>query len=318
VPKEKQETKLERLLRRRRNKRRATFGSVFLLLLAGSFLAFRMGFLGPVDGGLPAAFLASLAPEAAPAPEPRPKQTPVDPAPVLEEAAPPPATGDRAAAPSSVLPELDESDAFVRRVVAALARHPELVRWLAGDDLVRRFVAVVDNVAEGRSPRPHLDFLEPPGPFLVVGDLDGPDPVVPDPINERRYDALVSAIGALDPGDCAKLYVALQPLLQEAYVDLGYPDESFDERLKLAAFELLNTPIVPARPQLVVQVQRFEYLDPALEDLSDAQKHLLRMGPRNVDQLQRKLRTIFLEVDPAWVSPAMQVYRSLPTSSEDE
>ena len=46
------------------------------------------------------------------------------------------------------LPELDASDEFVRKLVEALSANPGWAKWLATEGLVRRFVVVVDNVAE--------------------------------------------------------------------------------------------------------------------------------------------------------------------------
>ena len=295
--------KLQRILRRRRRKRIAS--AVILLVavpLLGWFL-WQYGVPALDDGGY----------REVPA---EPQTAIADRLPDEDRQAPPPApesTPDRSAVlapPAPELPNLDESDPFVRRVAAALARHPELARWLASDDLIRRFVAAFDNVAEGRSPRKHIEFLSPPGVFLVLGDVEGDEPLHADPTNERRYDAVVSVVEAVDPADVARLYASLQPLFQEAYVDLGYPDAVFDQRLKDAAYELLATPILPEPPALVPRVARVEYADPVLENLSDAQKHLLRMGPRNVDRLQRKLRVMLHAIDPSWKAPPMQVYRS--------
>jgi len=39
-------------------------------------------------------------------------------------------------------------------------------------------------------------------------------------------------------------------------------------------------------------------VDPKLEELSPAQKNLLRMGPRNVARIQAKLRALLAALDP--------------------
>ena len=43
---------------------------------------------------------------------------------------------------------------------------------------------------------------------------------------------------------------------------------------------------------LTPKVVSFAFADPALEKLSPAQKHLLRMGPRNVRAIQHQLRAM--------------------------
>ncbi len=53
---------------------------------------------------------------------------------------------------------LRTSDVIVRELVSELSANPKLVAWLANEDLVRRFVAAVDNVANGISPTTQLEF----------------------------------------------------------------------------------------------------------------------------------------------------------------
>ena len=43
-----------------------------------------------------------------------------------------------------------------REVANELSSHPRLTSWLATDELIRKLVAAIDNIAEGESPRPHL------------------------------------------------------------------------------------------------------------------------------------------------------------------
>jgi len=67
------------------------------------------------------------------------------------------------------LPSLDESDPFVRTLIAALSSYPsQLTAWLATKGLVRNFVVVVTNIADGSTPAPHLGRLRPSGRFLVI------------------------------------------------------------------------------------------------------------------------------------------------------
>jgi hypothetical protein len=210
--------------------------------------------------------------------------------PAPRQAAPSAAGTNRAstpAAPTDPLPALDASDALVRSAVAGLSSRPELVVWLANDDLIRRFVAAVDNVAEGRSPRTHIVFLEPDGDFLVVGE--GPTLRV-DPSAERRYDTLATVVSSLDVDGTVRAYNRLEPLFESAYRDLGHPEGGFGVRLTEAIAQLLATPVVSGAPGLTRHVFSYRYGDPELEELSDAQKHLLRMGPRNVKRVQAKLR----------------------------
>jgi len=222
---------------------------------------------------------------------PHPLPQVVEPA---EPAPPPPASAVRpesaaAAVSNEPLPPLDASDAFVRAAAREISRHPSFAQWLAQEDLIRRFVVVVDNISEGLTPREHLLFLKPPGKFLVLGSA--PDLRI-DPSEYRRYDRIADVVSSLDAEGCAELYFRLKPLIERSYHELGYPGLDFDDRLGQAIAELLAVPVAPEEPALVEEVFRYEFADPELEALTDAQKQLLRMGPRNVRRIQDKLREL--------------------------
>ncbi|TNF70997.1 MAG: DUF3014 domain-containing protein [Acidobacteria bacterium] len=191
------------------------------------------------------------------------------------------------------LPSLADSDEWMRAVVAQLSAHPELFAWLATDDLIRRFVVVVDNVAEGVSPRTHLEFLEPEKGF---GTREAMSRVYVDDSAYQRYDKVADVIASVDVRGTANLYRSVKPLLQEAYRELGYPNKDFDEALLEAIDTLLRTPVVEGQIELVPKVSSFEFADPKLEQLSDAEKHFLRLGPDNLRKIQAKARAIALEI----------------------
>src|SRR5438876_9798579 len=87
--------------------------------------------------------LTSPAQEAVP-----PAQVPGAPvAPASPEPAPTPGGSEPEGAPGTTLPPLAESDAAVRELARGLSSHPGLSRWLSGEGLIERFVAVVDNIA---------------------------------------------------------------------------------------------------------------------------------------------------------------------------
>jgi hypothetical protein len=201
-------------------------------------------------------------------------------------------TAERAAAPDSAidLPSLSASDEFVRRAAAELSARPRLAEWLATDSLVRSFVGAVVKVSAGLSPRDELDFMEPEGSFGVRE----PDPgaVVIDTASYDRYDPIVATFVSLDTDGTAELYRRLRPLFQEAYRDFGFQN-SFDGALAGAVETLLAVPVPQGPVELVpAGVRGYEYRDPELEGLSPAQKHLLRMGPRNIERVQAKLRRL--------------------------
>jgi len=88
----------------------------------------------------------------------------------------------------------------------------------------------------------------------------------------------------------------LTPAIEEAYKDLGYPDTEFGNTLKKAVMELLKVPVVEENIKLQKKVVTYMLANPEFENLSAAQKHLLRMGPDNMRLIQGKLRTMALSL----------------------
>jgi hypothetical protein len=188
------------------------------------------------------------------------------------------------------LPSLDDSDDFVRGIAAALSSQPELTRWLAQNGLVRRLTAVVDNIANGETPRPHLEFLAPKQRFKAA--RRPPRQIVPDPAGFAGYDLFADTVASVDAGAAAASYRTLAPLFEAAYVELGHPQGGFPKALDRAIRALVAVPALRADVALVPHAVGFRYQDPALEALSAAQKQFLRIGPRNVRIVQGKLREL--------------------------
>jgi hypothetical protein len=185
------------------------------------------------------------------------------------------------------IPALNNSDGLVRELVGKLSSHPRLAAWLITEDLIRRFTAVVSNIAEGVSPVAHLGFLDPEEEFTVVRRSGA---IYIDPRSYERYDAAADVFCSLDARGSAELYWTLKSLIQEAYEELGYPDRDFDGALSEAFDQLLETPVVRGDVELYPRIVTYQLASPQLERLPPARKHFLRMGPRNVERIQAKLR----------------------------
>jgi len=187
------------------------------------------------------------------------------------------------------LPPIDETDPLVRELVAKLSSHPKIAAWLTTDKLIRNFAVVVVNIGDGQTPTTHLRAIPLSAPFAASADSGSG---VITSASYRRYDAYADAIAALDARGSAHLYATLKPRIQDAYRDLGYPQGDFDEAVKRAFSELLQVPVVEGPVAVRRTAVTYIYEDPRLETLSAAQKHLLRMGPRNIRLVQAKLREI--------------------------
>lgn len=217
-------------------------------------------------------------------------------APPVDEAVVLPEAEERAEeapeAPEVELPSMAESDGWLREVVTQLSARPELARWLATDRLIERFVAAVDNVGEGRTPKVHVPFLAPEGPFVAVEDGGR---TIMDEASGDRYDRAVAVVASLHTQGTADLYNNLQPLFQQAYRNLGYPDGDFREATARAVRQVLTTPVPEAPVRLVPDgVSTWAYASPSLESLAPVQRQLLRLGPDNLRRVQKKVREIAL------------------------
>ncbi len=191
--------------------------------------------------------------------------------------------------PELPLPPLAESDPAVRDLAGGLSSRPDVAHWLSERSLVQRLVAVVDDIAEGATPRPLLLSMAPAGAFATVTRGER---VYVDPQSYARYDDVADAFTSLDADRCAQVYVRLTPLIDEAYRDLGRPERRFGDALGRAIARLLATPVVEGDVELRPLVTTYAFARPDLEALSPAQKQLLRMGPRNVRAIQTHLRAI--------------------------
>jgi hypothetical protein len=193
--------------------------------------------------------------------------------------------------PESIeVPPLGEADPVVRTLVQSLSTHPKVVAWLSTDGLIRNFTVVVNNVANGQTPAKQLSVLKPDGRFATTKAGDG---LRIDPASYARYDSLAAAVESIDPQGAARVYATLKPRIEEAQRELGTP-QPFDQTLEKALVQLVRTPVdVDTRVQ-PKGAEAFQYVDPRLESLTNAQKLLLRMGPRNAHIVQEKLKAIGL------------------------
>jgi hypothetical protein len=212
----------------------------------------------------------------------------------VEEAAKPPEKEAQAVPEensSLVLPavSLDESDPIVRENARALSTDVRYGQWLGTKELVRKFVAAVDNIANGLSPKPQADFWAPAGGFRAINRVTG---TFVDESTYGRYDPVAEVFLSLNTEATVRFYRALRPLVQEAYRDLGYPDADFSETLVRAMGELLETPVVEGPIRLEKKILSYTIVDQTLEGLSQAQKQLLRTGPRNTRLIQGKIREL--------------------------
>lgn len=247
--------------------------AIIIAVIAGA-----MFFSGPDEAPEPEPVPVMPEPpaEAPPAPEPEPEV-------IVEWEEPEPEPEP------IVLPQLNESDRFIREQAEVLTDDGSIERVLATDELMRKFVVVVENLAEGKVTRDPVAFMAPRENFSVIRRDDTP---YLNPQSYRRYDRLAGVAAALQPSQAVALLRLTEPLLQDAYAELGMQDVDVQDRLRRAIDILIDTPVVTGEVELTQPSVMFEFADPELEALLPAQKQLIRMGPDNQRKVQAKLREI--------------------------
>lgn len=187
------------------------------------------------------------------------------------------------------LPPLDLTDPVVREMLRALSSRPEMVRWLATDNLLRSGVAAIDNVARGRTPAALFRAVAPGEKFSTEGT---PGQLTTSSRAHARYNGITETVASLDADGISKAYATLRPRMIEAYRELGYPEGDVDAAVQRAIVHLLETPEIAPDAAVQPSALLYKYSDPRIEGLSAAQKQLLRMGPDNVRRIKGKLREI--------------------------
>ena len=246
-------------------------------------------FLAVVAGGAAFYFLRSgvNAPASAP---------PVVRAPAVEQ--PEPAirhpveniTGVSDAAPAQPqLPPLDDSDALAKTAIATILNGDTWLSLLIPDGFIRHIVATVDGLPHETIAVQVLPTRRVAGLLATTTGARG-TAIAAD--NGARYSAYVSAVEAIDTARMAGFYVRLYPLLQQAYVELGYPKGYFNDRVITVIDHLLVAPEPPPPLYLTQSKVLYEFADPDLEGRSAGQKMMVRIGLDNERRVKAKLRDI--------------------------
>ena len=222
------------------------------------------------------------APPAATAPEPAPSADPPGIQHPLEDAGIP---GEEP------LPPLAQSDASMQQSLTATFGR-SLEQFLVPNDIIRHIVVTVDNLPRKKMAVQMWPLKPTAGELQTSG---GEDTVLSEE-NFARYAPLITLVEGSDAQHVSGLYRRYYPLFQEAYVNLGYPDGYFNDRLVEVIDHLLETPDVKGPIKLTNPSVFYEFADPALEQRSAGQKLLIRMGPRNAALLKAKLRLLREEI----------------------
>lgn len=214
--------------------------------------------------------------------EPELAQTPAEPEPTVAlEPEPEPVI-----APEPPLPALDQSDAEVKQRLLALNWRAGLAGLFVTEEMLRNFVVQTDNIAQGQLAVGH-PLLQPLEQKFTVSDGET---MQLDQQHFSRYEPYIQLLESVPAAQLVPLFNRYEPLLQQAYAELGYPDQLFKNTLLAAIDMLLATPDLSYPLQLERPAVVYTFADPAIEQLPPAQKQMIRLGPDNLKRVKAVLR----------------------------
>ncbi|MCW8995804.1 MAG: DUF3014 domain-containing protein [Psychromonas sp.] len=191
--------------------------------------------------------------------------------------------------PTVKLPSLDNSDEMALASAKQLSTQPQYPLLLVNNEIIRNFVVFVDNFARGELLTNFSPLTKPGTPFSIV--KDGKKMYI-NTESYKRYNRYADIIASINVESAIAQYHTLKPLFNQAYTEIGYQQEAFDNKLNEAIEMALNTPVIYEPIALTAPSAMYKFADPQLEALPDAQKLLMRMGPENILKLKTKLQQI--------------------------
>jgi hypothetical protein len=187
-----------------------------------------------------------------------------------------------------VLPELKNSDAVFKDDVGKLSSG--LTKWLNAEQLITRYLTLVNDVSQGQRLYKHANFLHLDKPFTPKRNAYG---LYMEASDYSRYDSFAAAIEALDVQACMAFYKKYRPLMQEVFATFSYPHNyHIEDIIQKAGANILLAPLIDRPVGLVPHGNRYRFADPQLEGLNPVQKQMLRMGPENTRRIQDKVRLL--------------------------
>jgi hypothetical protein len=194
------------------------------------------------------------------------------------------------------LPLLNESDTGILAALQQL-RGEGLLQLLVPQEVLRKFVLAVNNVAEGKVIHEYRPVISPPPPFIaesfsVMVEGAAVDQERVASTNFQRYEPYVTTLALIDSDAAVAVYRRFYPLLEEAFSELGLKKPNFHSVMIAAIDNLLAAPDARGDLLLVRPKVFYQYADPALEAMPQTHKLMLRMGPENARSVKASLRQL--------------------------
>jgi hypothetical protein len=183
--------------------------------------------------------------------------------------------------------DLEQSDTAT--ILAAQTLSPKFSESIQGEQQIRKWVSMIDMLADGNLPNKNLPIRYTMKPFEVTTASDGKLSL--SAANYARITPLLDAVTTIPADAMAKHYRSWKPLLEQAYAELGKPD-TFETRLRTMIFRIVAIPALPAAPELIHPSVYYKFADPELEKADALSKFIWRLGPENQKRIQDYLREL--------------------------
>lgn len=200
--------------------------------------------------------------------------------------APKPLITDGELAPVERPPALDGSDA---QVVAALQEmSPPLLKWFTPDEQIRKWVLLTVNLSEGDLVTKHRPVKYRMDTFKTR--TQGGKTYM-NPANYGRANNLINAVLAIPPEKLAAYYRQWSPVLTHSFVELGL-DGTFHGHFMRVLDKTIEAQPLASSPSLSRPNVLYTYADPKLEEASDLEKLLWRLGPEHMTEVQAYAKSL--------------------------
>ncbi|MFV8784006.1 DUF3014 domain-containing protein [Microbulbifer sp. SA54] len=197
--------------------------------------------------------------------------------------------------PPRTLPALNDSDKEARDDIISLSADGALAKWIVPDEVVRKWVALVNTASKGELMPKNRPFTNLEGP-ITVKDLetrsDGAKVYILSQENYQRYDQAVRLFAMVDSDQAVKLYQFWYPRLKQAYGELGLKNKNFHAAVMAAIDQALAAPEIDGPIKLVRPTVYYKFADEKLEKMPGLHKLMIRIGPDNAARVKEKLKEL--------------------------
>ena len=192
------------------------------------------------------------------------------------------------------LPTLYESDELVLSSALGLSKAKSYSTLLEKVDILHSFIVFTDHVAQGQIISNFSPFIKPEKSFLTYDEQGA---IYLDTKSYQRYDSYANIIEQLNIDAAIVQYKRFLPLIDKDYQEMGNESGAFTDTLILAIDNINETPIINEKIELVAPSAMYEFKDSQIEKLNDVQKLMIRMGPENIEKIQKKLTLLKMKLD---------------------